>query len=100
MANEESLDLRWVAETEVELLDLHPGFARTWPLLRELQRGPERGAARGAAQTAERAACSAARAASLLLRGMPLSPRGPGRTASTWLTPSRLGSKASADPAM
>lgn len=38
VGNEESLDLRWVAETEVELLDLHPGFARTWPLLRELHR--------------------------------------------------------------
>jgi 8-oxo-dGTP diphosphatase len=35
VANEESLDLRWVAEAEVDLLDLHPGFARTWPLLRE-----------------------------------------------------------------
>jgi 8-oxo-dGTP diphosphatase len=37
VANEESLDLRWVAETEVELLDLHPGFARTWPRLREVR---------------------------------------------------------------
>jgi 8-oxo-dGTP diphosphatase len=39
VANEESLDLRWVAEADVDLLDLHPGFARTWPLLREVRRG-------------------------------------------------------------
>jgi 8-oxo-dGTP diphosphatase len=39
VANEESLDLRWVAEAEVDLLDLHPGFARTWPLLREARGG-------------------------------------------------------------
>jgi len=35
VANEESLDLRWVAEAEIEQLTLHPGFARTWPLLRD-----------------------------------------------------------------
>lgn len=32
--NEESLELRWVAEGAVEALPLHPGFARTWPRLR------------------------------------------------------------------
>ncbi|TKV56153.1 NUDIX hydrolase [Nakamurella flava] len=34
VANDESLELRWVAETGVDQLDLHPGFARTWPRLR------------------------------------------------------------------
>ena len=30
----ESTDVRWVAETAVEALALHPGFAATWPTLR------------------------------------------------------------------
>lgn len=34
VANDESLELRWVAETDVDQLNLHPGFARTWPRLR------------------------------------------------------------------
>lgn len=34
VANDESLELRWVAEPGVDELDLHPGFARTWPRLR------------------------------------------------------------------
>lgn len=32
--NEESLELRWVAQAAVQALPLHPGFARTWPELR------------------------------------------------------------------
>jgi 8-oxo-dGTP diphosphatase len=32
--NAESVALRWVAESAVDDLDLHPGFALTWPLLR------------------------------------------------------------------
>lgn len=36
VANAESAELRWVLDTEVELLDLHPGFARSWPALRAL----------------------------------------------------------------
>lgn len=35
VGNDESLELRWVAETGVDRLDLHPGFARTWPRLRQ-----------------------------------------------------------------
>lgn len=31
---EESAELRWVAVSQVDALDLHPGFARTWPTLR------------------------------------------------------------------
>ena len=31
----ESVDLRWVALDEVALLPLHPGFATSWPSLRE-----------------------------------------------------------------
>lgn len=31
---EESAELRWVAIAAVTELDLHPGFARTWPVLR------------------------------------------------------------------
>ena len=31
--NAESVDLRWVREAEVGALDLHPGFAVTWPRL-------------------------------------------------------------------
>ena len=34
------------------------------------------------------------------VRGIPLTPRASGRTARTWLTPSRFPSKASAEPAM
>ncbi len=34
VANAESAELRWVRESEVELLALHPGFARTWPRLK------------------------------------------------------------------
>lgn len=32
--NAESAELRWVTESEVTGLMLHPGFARSWPLLR------------------------------------------------------------------
>ena len=32
---EESAELRWVPVSEVTALDLHPGFALTWPVLRE-----------------------------------------------------------------
>jgi 8-oxo-dGTP diphosphatase len=32
--NAESAELRWVAESEVTALALHPGFARSWPSLR------------------------------------------------------------------
>lgn len=32
---EESAELRWVPISSVSALDLHPGFALTWPLLRE-----------------------------------------------------------------
>ncbi|HYI53415.1 MAG TPA: NUDIX hydrolase [Microlunatus sp.] len=31
---EESAELRWVPESQVTELDLHPGFAGTWPVLR------------------------------------------------------------------
>lgn len=34
VANAESAELRWVREPDVDLLALHPGFARSWPLLR------------------------------------------------------------------
>jgi 8-oxo-dGTP diphosphatase len=34
VANAESAELRWVREPDVGLLALHPGFARSWPLLR------------------------------------------------------------------
>ena len=37
---EESAELRWVPVSEVALLDLHPGFALTWPLLRERLAAP------------------------------------------------------------
>jgi 8-oxo-dGTP diphosphatase len=33
--NAESAELRWVPEDEIASLDLHPGFARTWPQLHE-----------------------------------------------------------------
>ena len=35
MPQEESAELRWVPESRVSELDLHPGFAGTWPVLRE-----------------------------------------------------------------
>jgi 8-oxo-dGTP diphosphatase len=35
--NDESLELRWVAVAAITDLDLHPGFADTWPVL--LERG-------------------------------------------------------------
>lgn len=31
----ESIDLRWVQPTDVDVLPLHPGFAESWPGLRE-----------------------------------------------------------------
>jgi 8-oxo-dGTP diphosphatase len=34
--NRESSELRWVAEDEVVELPLHPGFAASWPRLREV----------------------------------------------------------------
>ncbi|MBA8792817.1 8-oxo-dGTP pyrophosphatase MutT (NUDIX family) [Friedmanniella endophytica] len=36
----ESDDLRWFAVAETDRLELHPGFGRTWPLLRPLDRSP------------------------------------------------------------
>ncbi len=36
--NEESVALDWVAEADVEKLNLHPGFAQTWPQLRGMLR--------------------------------------------------------------
>lgn len=33
--NAESLELRWVAENDIDALPLHPGFALSWPLLRD-----------------------------------------------------------------
>ena len=30
----ETIEVRWVGETDVDLLPLHPGFAATWPRLR------------------------------------------------------------------
>ncbi|SDR81054.1 ADP-ribose pyrophosphatase YjhB, NUDIX family [Friedmanniella luteola] len=38
--NWESDDVRWVPLGEVDALDLHPGFARTWPLLRAVGPAP------------------------------------------------------------
>lgn len=35
VANGESTELRWVAESDVEHLPLHPGFGSSWPRLRE-----------------------------------------------------------------
>ncbi len=35
VADLESLELRWVAIEQVDALPLHPGFARSWPGLRE-----------------------------------------------------------------
>jgi len=34
--NKESVELRWVPVHDVERLDLHPGFARSWPVVRTL----------------------------------------------------------------
>jgi 8-oxo-dGTP diphosphatase len=31
----ESIALRWVAPAEVDRLPLHPGFAASWPALRD-----------------------------------------------------------------
>ena len=33
--NEESAELRWVPEGEITALRLHPGFARSWPLVQQ-----------------------------------------------------------------
>ena len=38
--NWESDAVRWVPLAEVDALDLHPGFARTWPLLRAVGAAP------------------------------------------------------------
>lgn len=38
--NWESDDVRWVPSAEVDALDLHPGFATTWPLLRGVRPAP------------------------------------------------------------
>jgi 8-oxo-dGTP diphosphatase len=38
--NWESDAVRWVPLSEVDTLDLHPGFARTWPLLRDVGPAP------------------------------------------------------------
>jgi 8-oxo-dGTP diphosphatase len=35
VANGESTELRWVRTGEVQSLPLHPGFARSWPALRD-----------------------------------------------------------------
>ena len=40
VANAESAELRWVDESEVTTLSLHPGFARSWPALRSAGPGP------------------------------------------------------------
>jgi 8-oxo-dGTP diphosphatase len=34
--NDESQEMRWIALSEVELMDLHPSFAKTWFELRQL----------------------------------------------------------------
>ena len=36
----ESAAVRWVAEDEVDRLPLHPGFAGSWPMLREIGPAP------------------------------------------------------------
>lgn len=36
ISDPESIELRWVALDEVDALPLHPGFAASWPELREL----------------------------------------------------------------
>ena len=36
ISDSESIELRWVAIHEVDLLPLHPGFAESWPGLRAL----------------------------------------------------------------
>jgi len=35
VANGESTELRWVRTEDVDSMPLHPGFARSWPLLRD-----------------------------------------------------------------
>jgi len=35
VAQAESQELRWVRSSAVDALPLHPGFAKTWPLLRQ-----------------------------------------------------------------
>ncbi|MFT3898924.1 MAG: NUDIX hydrolase [Gordonia sp. (in: high G+C Gram-positive bacteria)] len=35
VANGESTELRWVTPADVDALPLHPGFAQSWPLLRD-----------------------------------------------------------------
>jgi 8-oxo-dGTP diphosphatase len=35
ISDTESIALRWVAPAEVQLLPLHPGFAASWPALRD-----------------------------------------------------------------
>jgi 8-oxo-dGTP pyrophosphatase MutT (NUDIX family) len=35
-ADRESVEVRWVAERDVDALPLHPAFGAAWPLLREL----------------------------------------------------------------
>ncbi len=41
VAQDESQELRWVPASAVEAMPLHPGFARTWPRLRQRMRsGP------------------------------------------------------------
>jgi 8-oxo-dGTP diphosphatase len=37
--NDESVALEWTAMRDVALRDLHPGFARSWPMLAALARG-------------------------------------------------------------
>jgi 8-oxo-dGTP diphosphatase len=34
--NDESQEMRWIALSEVEMMDLHPSFAKTWFDLRQL----------------------------------------------------------------
>jgi 8-oxo-dGTP diphosphatase len=36
----ESVELRWIRESEIEALPLHPGFAASWPTLRALVDSP------------------------------------------------------------
>lgn len=41
-ANPESIEMRWVKLTEVTTMDLHPSFAKAWPvLLAYLQEAPD-----------------------------------------------------------
>ena len=64
---EESAELRWVPESQVTDLDLHPGFAGTWPVLREQLLGDARvdlgaRARRGRSATRSRPVALASRA--------------------------------------